>query len=57
MAKKPVKYHESGFPPKRLDLELRENGFFKILRETKGRYPAILAFRELLNIAEGRQVF
>jgi len=36
---------------------LRENGFFKILRETKGRYPAILAFRELLNIAEGRQVF
>jgi len=36
---------------------LRENGFFKTLRETKGRYPAILAFRELLNIAEGRQVF
>jgi Fic family protein len=36
---------------------LRENAFFKILRETKGRYPAILAFRELLNIAEGRQVF
>ena len=36
---------------------LRENAFFKTLRETKGRQPAILAFRELLNIAEGRQVF
>ena len=36
---------------------LRENAFFKILRETKGRQPAILAFRELLNIAEVRQVF
>ena len=36
---------------------LRENGFFNILRETRGRYPAILVFRELLNIAEGHQVF
>ena len=36
---------------------LRENDFFNTLRETKGRQPAILVFRELLNIAEGRQVF
>jgi hypothetical protein len=35
----------------------RENDFFHLPRETKGRQSAVLAFRDLLNIAEGRQVF
>lgn len=36
---------------------LREKGMFKILRESSGRRPAILAFRDLLNIVEGRDAF
>ncbi len=53
-------YEESGVPEqsaRKLMKTLRENGFFMTLRESKGRQPAILAFRELLNIAEGRKVF
>lgn len=53
-------YSESGVPEhsaRKILKTLRENNFFKILRETKGRQPAVLAFRELLNIAEGQQVF
>ncbi|MBN1548154.1 MAG: Fic family protein [Syntrophaceae bacterium] len=53
-------YTEAGVPEhsaRKILKTLRENAFFKILRETKGRQPAVLAFRELLNIAEGRQVF
>lgn len=36
---------------------LREHGILKDLREGSGRRAAILAFPELLNIAEGRNVF
>lgn len=36
---------------------LRDKGMFKILQESKGRRPAILAFRELLNIVEGHNAF
>lgn len=35
----------------------RENGLLMAVREASGRRPAILAFPELLNIAEGRSVF
>ena len=53
-------YTEAGVPEhsaRKILKTLRENAFFKILRETKGRQPAVLAFRELLNIAEGGQAF
>jgi Fic family protein len=33
-----------------------EDGLLKTLRESSGRRPAVYAFRELLNIAEGREV-
>ena len=33
------------------------NSILKIFRESSGRVPAIFAFTELLNIAEGRNVF
>ena len=36
--------------------KLRDAGVLHPLRESSGRRPAILAFRELLNCAEGRQV-
>jgi Fic family protein len=36
---------------------LREEGVFKELRAASGRRAAVLAFSELLNIAEGRDVF
>jgi Fic family protein len=36
--------------------QLQEAGLLKQLREGSGRRPAILAFPELLNIAEGRSV-
>lgn len=36
--------------------QLQEAGLLKLLREGSGRRPAILAFPELLNIAEGRKV-
>ena len=53
-------YTEAGVPEhsaRKILKTLRENAFFKILRETKGRQPAVLAFRELLNISEGLKVF
>ncbi|MBI5549894.1 MAG: Fic family protein [Desulfobacterales bacterium] len=53
-------YSESGIPDpsaRKILKTLRENQFFNTLRETKGRQPAVLVFRDLLNIAEGRQVF
>ena len=34
-----------------------ENGLLKTVRESSGRRPAVYAFTELLNIAEGRDVF
>lgn len=36
---------------------LRDKELFKVLREASGRRPAILAFREILNIVEGRNAF
>ena len=36
---------------------LREEGMFRVLRPSSGRRSAILAFTDLLNIAEGRDVF
>lgn len=35
---------------------LREAGILQVLRESSGRKSAIVAFRELLNCAEGRNV-
>jgi Fic family protein len=35
----------------------REKGLLKEIVPARGRRPAILAFSELLNIAEGREVF
>ncbi len=37
--------------------KLREAGILHPLREASGRPPAVMAFRELLNCAEGRDVF
>ncbi len=36
---------------------LREQGILRTLRKGKGRRPGIFAFREVLNIAEGKEVF
>jgi Fic family protein len=36
---------------------LREKGMLKVLREASGRRPALMAFRELLNIVEGHEAF
>jgi hypothetical protein len=51
---------EAGIPKttaKRILNELRDNGLFRVLKEAEGSAPAVLAFRELLNIAEGREAF
>jgi len=36
---------------------LSENGFFHELRPASGRRSAVLAYRQLMNTAEGREVF
>ncbi|WP_407276370.1 Fic family protein [Halothiobacillus sp. DCM-1] len=36
---------------------LREAGILQVLRESRGRRSAVLAFRDLLNCAEGREIF
>lgn len=36
--------------------ELRKAGILKVLREKSGSRPAVVAFAELLNLAEGRKV-
>ena len=36
---------------------LRDNGMLRVLSPSSGRRPAVLAFADLLNIAEGREVF
>ena len=36
---------------------LRNEGMFRVMREASGSRPAILAFRELLNIVEGYDAF
>ncbi|GAB6147268.1 hypothetical protein JCM12294_47140 [Desulfocicer niacini] len=42
---------------KRILSTLRGNGLFTVLRESSGRMAAIYAFTELINIAEGRDIF
>lgn len=41
---------------KRILATLRDNGFFTVLREPSGRTPAIYAFTELINIADGKDI-
>lgn len=36
---------------------LREDGILKVVRESRGRRAQILAFAELMNLCEGKQVF
>ena len=36
---------------------LRKHGLFRVIRESRGRRPGVLAFRELLNIVEGHDAF
>ena len=50
----------SGIPARtarRLLTALREHGILRVFRAGNGRRGAILVFPELLNIAEGRDVF
>ncbi|MBC8432669.1 MAG: hypothetical protein H8D96_12220 [Desulfobacterales bacterium] len=65
MAKKPVQYHQGGFPPKRLDWE-RLVSLIGPANAALARYdgmlaavpnPAVYAYRALLNISEGMDVF
>jgi len=42
---------------KRILRSLVETGMLRIIREAKGSRPAVYVFAELLNIAEGRDVF
>ena len=46
-------------PPtaKKILAVLRDNGLLKILREAGGRRAAVYIFGELVNIAEGKDVF
>lgn len=56
----PVFVQKAGIPErtaKRILTALRSEGFFRVIQEASGRRPAILAFRKLLNAAEGREVF
>lgn len=41
----------------RISRILVDNGLLSVLRESSGQKPSILAFSELLNIAEGKSVF
>ena len=36
--------------------KLRDAGILSVMREASGRRPAVLAFDELVNLAEGRKV-
>jgi Fic family protein len=36
---------------------LRDKGLLSVLREASGRRSSVLAFKELINLTEGRQVF
>lgn len=52
--------HDSGIPEhtaKKMIKKLQDSGMFEVLRRAKGREPAVVAFRELLHLAEGREVF
>jgi len=46
-----------GATARRIVRLLRENGMLRELQPASGRRPAILAFSELLNIAEGKSAF
>ena len=51
---------QSGMPAptaRRIAKVLREEGLLHVIRPASGRRPAVLAFSDLLNIAEGRVVF
>jgi surfactin synthase thioesterase subunit len=37
--------------------KLRDSGLFRVLRQAKGCESAVVAFRDLLNITEGSEVF
>ena len=37
--------------------KLRDSGLFRVLRQAKGRESAVVAFRDVLNITEGSEVF
>ena len=52
--------HEADIPvhtAKKIIKKLNDSGMFRVLREAKGRESALMAFRELLNIAEGHEAF
>lgn len=42
---------------RRILVQLRDSGILKVYREAAGRKPAVYVFPEVLNIAEGREVF
>lgn len=42
---------------KRILVKLRDNGILKTLHEASGRHPAVYVFGELLNLAEGKEIF
>ena len=46
-------------PPtaRRILNQFRQGGILKEIREGRGRRPAVLAFSDILNVAEGQQVF
>ena len=51
---------QAGIPEptaKRIARVLRDEGLLRVIRKPSGRRAAILAFSELLNIVEGRDVF
>ena len=53
-------YRQPGLTPasgRRILGLLQDNGFFRELRPASGRRAAVLAYRELLNLAEGSSVF
>ena len=53
-------YRDPGMTPasaRRILNLLQDNGFFFEIRPASGRRSAVLAYRELLNAAEGREVF
>ena len=52
--------NHSGIPTataQRIIRTMREKELLKVFKEAAGRSPAILGFPELLNIAEGREIF
>jgi hypothetical protein len=42
---------------KKMIKKLRDSGLFRVLRQARGRESAVVAFRDLLNITEGHEVF